>query len=238
VTTVTIVISFRVSVPVLSEQMAEAEPSVSTDDSRLTIAFFLAICWAPSARTTESTAGSPSGTAATASETPRSSTETRSALVSMSLVKRMAATTTAATATTANASARPIRCTSRRSGVGGSFVRPRRCATLPISVLMPVAVTTARPLPRVTAVALNTMFTRSPRATGPARRVTSLSTGSLSPVSAASSTVNAAASTSRPSAATLSPSASTRMSPGTMSPAGTRVTAPARTTAAVGAAIN
>ena len=33
------VILFRVSVPVLSEQMAETEPSVSTDGRRLTMAF-------------------------------------------------------------------------------------------------------------------------------------------------------------------------------------------------------
>ena len=38
VTTFSIVISFFVSVPVLSEQTTDAEPSVSTDDSRFTIA--------------------------------------------------------------------------------------------------------------------------------------------------------------------------------------------------------
>ena len=37
-TTLSIVISFCVSVPVLSEQMTEAEPSVSTDESFFTIA--------------------------------------------------------------------------------------------------------------------------------------------------------------------------------------------------------
>ena len=36
------VILFRVSVPVLSEQMAETEPSVSTDGRRLTMAFWSA----------------------------------------------------------------------------------------------------------------------------------------------------------------------------------------------------
>ena len=37
---------------------------------------------------------------------------------------------------------------------------------MPISVAMPVAVTTARPRPRVTAVPLKTMFTRSARPAG------------------------------------------------------------------------
>jgi hypothetical protein len=36
------VILLSVSVPVLSEQIAETEPSVSTDGSRLTMAFWLA----------------------------------------------------------------------------------------------------------------------------------------------------------------------------------------------------
>jgi hypothetical protein len=43
VTTFSIVISFFVNVPVLSEQTTEAEPSVSTDESRFTIAFRPAI---------------------------------------------------------------------------------------------------------------------------------------------------------------------------------------------------
>ena len=74
VTTFSTVISFFVSVPVLSEQMTDADPSVSTEDSFCTIARCRAIRCTPSASTTDSTAGSPSGTAATASDTPRSST--------------------------------------------------------------------------------------------------------------------------------------------------------------------
>ena len=65
-----IVISFLVSVPVLSEQMTDAEPSVSTDDSFFTMARWRAIRCTPRARTTDRIAGSPSGTAATASDTP------------------------------------------------------------------------------------------------------------------------------------------------------------------------
>ena len=61
------VISFFVSVPVLSVQMTVAEPSVSTAASVRTIAFRFAMRWVPSESTTVVTAASPSGTAATAS---------------------------------------------------------------------------------------------------------------------------------------------------------------------------
>ena len=165
VTTFSIVISFFVSVPVLSEQITDAEPSVSTDESLFTIARRRAIRCTPSASTTDSTAGSPSGTAATASATPTSSTETMSEAVRISAVSRIAVTTTTAIAITAIPSMRPIRSTSRCSGVLCASMRPSSRATLPISVAIPVAVTTARPRPRATAVPLKTMFTRSPRPT-------------------------------------------------------------------------
>ena len=58
-----------VSVPVLSEQITDVQPSVSTDGRLRTIAFFLAIRRVPSARHVVMTAGSPSGIAATASAT-------------------------------------------------------------------------------------------------------------------------------------------------------------------------
>src|SRR5215211_7709741 len=77
VTTRWMVISFLVRVPVLSEQMTEAEPRVSTDDSFLTMACLAAMRWTPRARTTDSIAGRPSGTAATASDTPSSRTWTQ-----------------------------------------------------------------------------------------------------------------------------------------------------------------
>ena len=70
------VISDRVRVPVLSEAITEAEPRVSTEERFLTMALRPAIRWTPIASTTESTAGRPSGTAATASETPSSRTTT------------------------------------------------------------------------------------------------------------------------------------------------------------------
>ena len=155
----------------------------------------------------------------------------------MSAVSRIAATTTTAITITARPSVRPTSATSRWSGVCSLSVWPSRRATLPISVAMPVAVTTATPRPRVTAVPLKTMFSRSPSAAVSGTGAGSLSTGSLSPVSEASAIISDAASTSRPSALTASPSASSRTSPGTSSVAGMRCGRPSRRTPAVGAAI-
>ena len=64
------VISFRVSVPVLSEQITVVEPSASTAESRRTRAFMPAIRCMPTASVMVVTASSPSGTAAIASEMP------------------------------------------------------------------------------------------------------------------------------------------------------------------------
>ena len=50
---------FVVSVPVLSEQMTEVHPNVSTDGKERTIAFFLAIRRVPRARQVVMTAGRP-----------------------------------------------------------------------------------------------------------------------------------------------------------------------------------
>lgn len=58
-----------VSVPVLSEQMTEVQPRVSTEGRDLTIAFFLAIRRVPKAKQVVITAGKPSGMAATAKAT-------------------------------------------------------------------------------------------------------------------------------------------------------------------------
>ena len=64
------VILFSVRVPVLSEQIAEVEPSVSTAGSRFTIALRFAISRVPIDSSAVTTAGSPVGIAATASATP------------------------------------------------------------------------------------------------------------------------------------------------------------------------
>jgi hypothetical protein len=232
-----IVISERVSVPVLSEAMTEAEPRVSTEESFLTMALRAAMRCTPMASTTERMAGSPSGTAATASDTPSSSTSTHSPGVRSSVVRAMLPTTTAEIAITAIPSIRPIRRTSFCSGVLSSTVASSMPAIAPISVSIPVAVTSARPLPWATAVPLNTMSRRSPIGAGAGRAAVAFRTASLSPVSDASLTRSAAASNRRASAPTASPSASTSRSPRTSSSLGTRSSWPSRTTDEVTAVI-
>ena len=54
--------------PVLSEQTTETAPNVSTDGSLRTIVLALTIFCTPKAKTIVTTAGKPSGTAATAKE--------------------------------------------------------------------------------------------------------------------------------------------------------------------------
>ena len=58
-----------VSVPVLSEQITDVQPKVSTEGSDLTMAFFLAMRLVPKAKQVVITAGRPSGIAATANAT-------------------------------------------------------------------------------------------------------------------------------------------------------------------------
>ena len=70
-TTSTAVIWFIVSVPVLSELIAEVNPSVSTEGRSLTMALRLARSTPPSDRIVWVTVGSASGMAAIASETAR-----------------------------------------------------------------------------------------------------------------------------------------------------------------------
>ncbi len=69
VATVCTVISLRVRVPVLSEQMVVTEPRVSTAGRRRIIAWRRAMHCTPTARVMVMMAGSPSGMAATASPT-------------------------------------------------------------------------------------------------------------------------------------------------------------------------
>ena len=67
--TLATLIWFVVKVPVLSEQITLVQPSVSTLGKFLTIAFFCAIFFVPSAKHAVITAARPSGIAATASAT-------------------------------------------------------------------------------------------------------------------------------------------------------------------------
>jgi lysozyme len=219
----------------LSDAITETEPNVSTDDSFLTIALCLDMRCTPSASTTDNTAGNPSGTAATARDTPSSNTGTTSAALRISDINKMDATTTSAMTTIAMPSIRPMRPTSFSRGVGSSAVASSMAAIEPISVDIPHAVTTARPVPCAIAVPLKTMLSRSPSGAAFGSVAASLSTASLSPVSAASCTRSDVACTRRASAATASPSANTSTSPSTSAALGTRSTRPSRSTDEVAA---
>ena len=123
------------------------------------------------------------------------------------------------------------------SGVFFSFVSFIRDAILPISVPMPVAVTTAMALPEVTREPENTILVLSARATAdslPFMALVCFSTLRDSPVRELSFTVNPWTSRSRPSAATRSPVSIIRMSPGTTIEEGMISSAPARMTLASG----
>ncbi len=103
---------FSVSVPVLSEQITVTEPSVSTAGSLRISALRLSMRCAPSASAMVTTAGRPSGTAATAIAIAVSSISTGSSPRS-----RPSENTTTTIASAATASARPS-CSMRRwSGV-------------------------------------------------------------------------------------------------------------------------
>ena len=141
------VILFSVRVPVLSEQIADVEPRVSTAGSRLTIAFRRAISRVPRESSAVTTAGRPVGIAAIASVTP----VTRSLSKSSPLASPIPTTITSATpAIDAITFERPSSCFC--SGVFSVSVLASMSAIWPISVPMPVCVTIISPRPRVTDV--------------------------------------------------------------------------------------
>ena len=104
----------------------------------------------------------------------------------------------------------------RSSGVFDGLADTSISATLPISVAIPVFVTTTSARPRLTVVFINTMPMRSPIGTLAAVNASArFSTGTDSPVSDDSSTERLAANSNRPSAGTRSPASRRTMSPGT-----------------------
>ena len=133
-------------------------PNVSTLARRLTIAFLRAIFDTPTARVTAVTAGRPSGMVATAKATARfSSSDTE-------LPRASPIANTAATITPDNLArlcASPSSCFCK--GVFSVSVSRRSPAIRPISVPIPVAVTTSSPRPRVTVVFMKAIHVRSPR---------------------------------------------------------------------------
>jgi len=222
------VISLRVRVPVLSVQITDADPSASTELSFFTMAWRVAIRCTPIASTTDRIAGRRSGAAATASETPSSSTTTRSRGVLTPLTRMIVSMTTIAITVTMSPSILPRRLSSVCKGVGSSTVASSIRASTPISVFMPVAVTIARPTPWAIAVPISTMLRRSPGETTSGRVSGCFVTASLSPVREASAIRNPLAERSRASAPTASHSDRARISPHTSSADGTVTSSPPR----------
>ena len=131
--------------PVLSEQIADVEPSVSTDLRRLTMAPWSASWRVPTDNSIVTTAGRPVGIAAMASVMPVRNSESKS---SPRASPRMTISTRAAAAMIVMITVNWSSCL-----VSGVF----SCSTplsipemCPTSVAMPVAVTTISPRPRVT----------------------------------------------------------------------------------------
>jgi hypothetical protein len=141
------VISSFVSVPVLSEQMTETLPSVSIAGRRRTSALRFTIRCAASVSEIVVTAGRASGTTATASAVPNRS-------ISRKGWPRNSPRATTTSTTTSAARARTIATWSSPScsGVFARSIVSSIRAMPPNSVSMPVATTSARPRPYVTAV--------------------------------------------------------------------------------------
>ena len=173
------VIRFWVRVPVLSEQITETQPRLSTAFKSLMMACSRAICCVPMACTMVTMEPSASGMAATASATANISD-------SSTLVPRYRLSPNTSTQIPRIKAARWVLNWSRLtcSGVFFSFAIFMSRAIFPSSVSMPVAVTTNTPRPPVTSEPAKTMLYWSPRgipatSSTPAR----FSTGSDSPVS-------------------------------------------------------
>ena len=152
--TSTAVIWFSVRVPVLSELMAEVNPSVSTAGSSLTSALRLASSTLPSERITSVTVGRASGIAAMARDTAL----TKRASQAVPLERPRANITTIVKPAAATIHS-VRRLSSLVSGDCSVAVAESIPEILPSSVSLAVAVTIITPLPWVTGVFMKAMFT-------------------------------------------------------------------------------
>ena len=135
------------SVPVLSELIADVEPRVSADRSRFTMALASASIRVPSERIAVTTAGRPVGIAEIANAIAAVNTTVKS------LPRARLMTTVTSRATPAMMRIWFVSAASCRvSGVSLSSWACSMPETWPTSVDMPVAVTTKVPAPRVTLV--------------------------------------------------------------------------------------
>jgi len=211
-------------VPVLSVQMISTWPSPSTALRRFTTACFSAMRETPRARTIVRTMGRPSGMR----ETTRLTT-----VANMTAAGRCMATPNKKSETLKSpimmAMNRLRRLTFFARG-GSVFPSLSKEAMWPISVSLPVAVTTISPFPRMTRVCRKTAFLMSPRgACGSSVRACGvLLTGTDSPVRALSSRPNPSPLINRPSAGIWVPSERMMISPSTISVEGIFWTCPFR----------
>ena len=213
-----------VRVPVLSVQMTVVEPSVSTAASFRSSACRRAMRITPSDSATVTTAGKPSGTAATARliDVRKSSA---GAVPRISPRPNSNPTMPSVAQSRIRPNESSFRCNGVVSSAPALVIRP---AIWPSSVRIAVATTTASPVPAATLVPTNTMFTRSPSGVlAFGKSWERLETAAASPVSAASR--------SRASAATRSPASKIKMSPTTRSVAAIVAIWPSRRTRACGA---
>ena len=228
--TVRTVILFSVSVPVLSEQITLALPSVSTAGIRRMMLFLAAIRRTPTASTIVTTAGRPSGMAATARLIERRNMSSGGVCSSSPMRKIMAQITSAPAP-----SQRPVCAKRFCSGVFGGSCEAISPAIRPTCVRMPVSVTTPSAFPAVIAEGEKIMFLLSPTAAFSGRTAfASFSAGRLSPVSALSSALSPCDSSSRRSAGATSPARRRTTSPGTSCAASTVSSCPPRITRALG----
>ncbi len=159
------------------------EPSVSTEGRRLIIAWIFTIRDTLRARTMVTTAGSPSGTAATAKEIAVISISGIFLFCISAMPKSRIHKTMARILKSLPRSARRF-C----KGVVWVSVWLIEWAILPIWVFIPVAITMPSPLPLITLVDINAILMASPGDKGlSATKSGFFSTGTDSPVSAASS---------------------------------------------------
>ena len=196
-------------------------------------AFASASRFAPKASIAWTKVGRPVGIAETAMEMPSSSTAASGCCRTM---PRITTTTTAAQVmmpSTLVSWASSVCSGDLLTSISDSMVAIR-----PISVSIPVPVTTMVAVPRVSDVFWKSMGVRSPSATSSdSSAAVPFAIGALSPVRAASWVSQLAERRMRPSAGTRSPASSWTMSPGTTSGAGICCTDPSRTTLTIGVCI-
>ena len=212
--------------------MTVVHPRVSAAGNLLIIAFFCDIAVTPNARAIVTTAGSPSGIAATARDT-----DARNAVLIS--IPNHTASTKLRTVIESIAMTRNL-VKSANLLVSGVTIFSVSCisfAILPISACSPVPTTIPDPVPFVMNVPLNAMHFWSAIVAYSITGSVCLVTGTDSPVMAASSALRFLAWNSRISAGTLSPPSRITTSPGTSSLAGMTFFLLSRTTVHSGAII-